>query len=447
MAIMSTRKKDLQVIDSDRRTLLAGASGLLISAALTRTTNAFAASNRVVDVSNVSGVDPTGTNDSTSGFQTALTTLQSLGGGELYIPPGNYKISSSLTYSGPSLTIFGSGQTLSVLNVANAPTVFSIVLNTANSLTVKDIGFYPASSGGTAFQVTGSSFSETQNFILENVDFCVEGYGANAVSFAHALILSNLNRSNVRNVNMNANTGGIISGGSFASISNCVDIRFNNCSVNGSDIGFFVSSYSEGLHINDCVIICNTGLYTGSTAYNKNVGEINLLGLYISNSEFNCAHSSASLNWVNTAWITGTHFSTGNSSYPAMSILGCQYIIIDGCEFTGQGAAPWTAIEIGQTSDGWATAGTKISNSVCSNIGIGISLQLGTYDTAVTSWTMVNPSQGGADLIGGSCPASTASVTACIDNTGNTTNLVQWITSVQPSTGYSTDRQLYSRSK
>ena len=439
-------------LTSSRRSLLAAASATLALFTIARNRTAYAASNRIIDVTTVSGVDPTGASDSTSGFQTALTTLQSRGGGELYIPPGTYKISSGLSYTGQSLSIFGCGQTLSVLNISGALTVFSITLNGGESVTVKDMGFCPTSSGGIAFQITGPTsqyFTETQNCLIENVDFCVVGDGATAAGFGNILVLANLNRTNVRNANSNTNTGPVVSGGSFASLTNCIDTRFNNCSFDGTDNGFVIASYSEGLHINDCVVICNTGISTGAKAYNTSNGEVNLLGLYISNCEFNCTLSSAVLSWVNTAWITGTHFSTGNVAYPAMSILGCLWVTIDSCEFTGfYGSGNWTAIQLGKTADGWSTSNTKISNCVCVNIGIGISMQPNTFNTAVTSWTMSAPAgYNGAGLVGGGCSSTSSPVVACVDNTGNTTNLVQWVTSAQPASGYSTDRLLYSRAQ
>ena len=210
-----------------------------------------------------------------------------------------------------------------------------------------------------------------------------------------------------------------------------------------------IASYSEGLHIDDCVVICNTGISTGAKAYNTSNGEVNLLGLYISNCEFNCTLSSAVLSWVNTAWINGTHFSTVNVAYPAMPILGCLWVTIDSCEFTGfYGSGNWTAIQLGKTADGWSTSNTKISNCVCVNIGIRISMQPNTFNTAVTSWTMSAPAgYNGAGLVGGGCSSTSSPVVACVDNTGNTTNLVQWVTSAQPASGYSTDRLLYSRAQ
>ena len=83
------------------------------------------------------------------------------------------------------------------------------------------------------FQITGPTsqyFTETQNCLIENVDFCVVGDGATAAGFGNILVLANLNRTNVRNANSNTNTAPVVSGGSFASLSNCIDTRFNNFS-------------------------------------------------------------------------------------------------------------------------------------------------------------------------------------------------------------------------
>lgn len=68
----------------------------------------------VINVQDVPGVDPTGNNDSTVGLQSAATTLTQVGGGLLMIPPGTYRISSTILISS-NTTVQGSGDVSKII--------------------------------------------------------------------------------------------------------------------------------------------------------------------------------------------------------------------------------------------------------------------------------------------------------------------------------------------
>jgi len=55
------------------------------------------------------GADPTGAADSTIAIQNAITAATTLGVGALYLPPGTYKTTSTITCTNPGLLIFGDG--------------------------------------------------------------------------------------------------------------------------------------------------------------------------------------------------------------------------------------------------------------------------------------------------------------------------------------------------
>ena len=396
----------------------------------------------------ITGVDPSGTNDSSAGFQTALNTLQAMAGGELYIPPGNYTIAKGLTYSGYPLSIIGAGQGVSVLLIPNVITVFSITLPASSfSLTVRDIGLSPlmAKGGGTAFAITGStSGPTTQTCLIEDVDLSVLQGGY--TSFGTGLALINVKRSNIRNVNMHSNVG-VFPGGSFASLSGCIDVRFNNCTLDIVDTGFFVAGYSEGIHIIDTVVAnTNVGISTGTTPYSGNgttTPYINLLGLYIDNCEFNCDLTSAVLAFVDTAWISNTHFSSGNVSYPAMSILGSNGVQVSNCGYTGgfnaNSPANWVGVMLGRVS-GWATSLCSLNNCLFQNLGLGISIQQGAFNTVALGMHLSYQGK----LVSNPVIDGAYTVAVYQDVSGNSSNEVQTIGS-QFGTGNTSNRVLYSR--
>ncbi len=424
--------------------LFAAVSGALAPRA------ARSAASRVLDVGTAPGVDPTGGEDSSAGFQAALTRLQELGGGELYIPPGQYVITAPLTYAGASLAIVGCGQTLSILCVHSPIVALSInLLSTYHTLSVRDIGFSPlaAGGGGTALSVTGQNVpSGTQSCLIENVDFCVAQGGY--TSFAQSLVLHAVQRVNVRNANAHSNAG-IVPGGCFASISNSTDVRFNNCSIDVVDTGFLVAGYCEGVHIVDTVLAnVNYGVTTGNSPYSGNGTTspvINLLGLYIAGCEFNCVQGSATLSYVQTAWISDTHFSTGSYHKAALSIFGSVAVSVSNCEFTGQfdAAAPkeWIGVEVASLN-GWASSQTILDGCLFNNLSLGVLLLPGAYTTTATGLRMNVPQIG--QLAGGTVPVNGYSIRAARDLSGNSTNELQWMAS-QASAGTVTNRLVYSK--
>ena len=87
-----------------------------------------------VNVVTAYGADPTGTNDSSTAFQNALTAIKNAGGGCLYIPTGNYKIGTALTYNANHpLRITGDGPAASVILANNSSSNITYLLVTSTS--------------------------------------------------------------------------------------------------------------------------------------------------------------------------------------------------------------------------------------------------------------------------------------------------------------------------
>jgi hypothetical protein len=432
-----------------RRALIAAAAAAC-TASLLRPAGAAVKNPRRITVTDMPGIDPTGGADSSAGFQAALSRLQDQGGGELIIPPGLYAIDTPLTYAGTSLTISGSGQTLSVLLAKNPIAVLCIgLLSAQHSVTIRDLGFCPlaAGGGGTALSIAGQNVvSGTQSCIIENVDFCVvfPGY----TSFHQALVLNAVQRSNIRNVNMHSNAG-ILPGSCFASISRCIDVRFDNCSIDIVEVAFVVAAYSEGLHITGTVIAnCDWALTTGATPYSGNgvtTPFVNLLGLYITDCEFNCNTGGTRLTYVNDAWISNTHLSTGNAEYPALLVLGCANVSVTNCKFTGRfnAASPqnWVGVEVAGLGT-WPSNATIVDSCLFTNLGVGVSLQPGALNTTALNIRMSAPGSG--YLVGARVAVGTYTIMAAQDLSGNNTNEIAWVAS-QAGINHSTDRLLFSQ--
>src|SRR6185437_5637050 len=85
--------------------------------------------------------DPTNASDSTQAFKNALSALASAGGGVLYIPAGEYMITSTLPWtSGHSLMILGDGEDASMINRASAIAPFhTFDIQNSGGVTVQNL--------------------------------------------------------------------------------------------------------------------------------------------------------------------------------------------------------------------------------------------------------------------------------------------------------------------
>ena len=266
----------------------------------------------------------------------------------------------------------------------------------------------------------------------------------NYSSFGTAISLNNTFRAYIHNCNMHPAQG---NAGVFASLNGlCIDCRFTNCSMDGVGVGFSVNSYCEGLHIVDCVVIGGIGLQTGSTSYSgdgKTTPLINLLALYISGCEFNCAITALSMFQVNQGWITSSHFGGAGGAYATTCYyLGSCLVQMSACEITGAGyGANTQGIYVGSTNGGsWNSASNQFDDCQFCNLVTGIDLTAGSTNNTGQGMRMVAP--GGSALVGAPIAFGNLMLQAVIDGSGNMTNEIQHIASTTAPRHF-TNRFLY----
>ena len=381
--------------------------------------------------------DQSGQQDCSAAVQAALDAISANGSGRLIVPAGTYKLLSPLTCTG-SLTLIGDGQASSVFVVLHTSAALTVnCASWAGSVTIRDVGFSPCpGNGGAAGTALSLNFpavnSGWQRCSLQDVDLGVAK--PNYTTFMTGISLSNVWRGSFRNVNMHSNIGGV-PGSTFVTLSGkSVDNRFASCSVDGIDIGFFVADYSEGLHITESLVIGTTAISTGSRVYSGNGSStpcINLLGLYVSDCEFNCWGVTANLYCVATAWISNTHFGSNVAGAPAMAVLGCSTIQIDNCSFTGQFGGANSGYDIGISTGlagSWPSNNIAISNCVFTTIAVGVQFNPGTYNSTAIGLRMMMPGEGA--LVNYPGAAGTVPLRAFYDLSANSTNMGQWYASV-----------------
>ncbi len=443
-SIASTRRQLLGL------TTVALATGLLPKALLASTP--WSVGGEVVDVTTSPYNANPGLSDNTAAFQAALNYIASLsGGGTLVVPPGTYTFASSasgLTYTGGSLSIIGSGQELSILNIHHSNVALTITTSSVtNSVNVRDIGFCapPMAEGAGALalvfpSVTGSGWPSCT---VENVDFGVSSNGA----FLVGLSLTNAWRSTIRSCNYHS-PGAPYGTGTFLQFNGfCIDNRVTSCSVDGVNRGIVINSYMEGLHLNDCVIIANgttggKGIDTGDANYNSG---INLLELFVNNCEFNCTGIALSLYQVNTAFISNTHLGlTTGGTGAAVAIYGSQALQFSNCQVSGAASSSVSSLGfyVGANSSNSPTYDLELNNMTFQNISTGILLAASTSATGRENRLFA---PGFSALVGS--PTTYGSITwqAVQDSSGNTTNEIEWVSPGGTISNDTTDRYLYTQ--
>lgn len=431
---------------SNRRKFLSGAGATLLAACGLRPKLAIAATEIIVTNPPFNAV-PNSNQDNSPMFQSALDYISKCGGGVLQVPGGTYLFHSPLKYSGSSLTILGSGQEVSVVVVQHSGTGLTVNLADATCcLTLKDIGITPMpggqtwSAGAIACIVPGQQ-GDTTNFLAEDVDFGVAfgEFGQQYSAYYQVIELSNTKSARISNCNAHAN---LLTGGIFLNLyGGCCDTRVMGCSIDAYAWGVVVSAYSVGLHITDTVFIGGTAVQTGARAYN---GRVNLAGLYISGCEFNCKSTVLSLYQVNSGCISdsdiyGPQVATANI---ACKLIGCEKLTLHQLEFGGQFVGKAAEIGIFATSSTTGpTLACRIDDCSFENTGIAIVYDVATTSCFATAIAMYQAGLGA--LVNTPIVWSNAVQQVFVDNSGNTSNDVSWLTSTANIPAASTGRIVY----
>ena len=235
---------------ASRRSLLAGtATGLIAGAGtmaavgLARPQSAEAATGTTPDWINITAApynaDPSGATDSTAAIQAALNQVAATGGA-IYIPTGNYTISSGLTYSSSlPLMITGDGPQASNIRMASASaeiTYLSISQTfgfgdwhgSNGTVTIENIAFYNYQAAGAysdtnvALELSAVNFGQIRNvgfYLGPTPTFSKPAQGIN-----QAIVLSSCSQVDIDNATIVAAVNGIAVTGSQAQSSQVTNI-------------------------------------------------------------------------------------------------------------------------------------------------------------------------------------------------------------------------------
>lgn len=237
------------------------------------------------------GVDPTGTNDSSIGYNAAMSDLNASSiGGKIVWPPGTFKISNVLTTANKSCLIEGAGQNITVLSYPG--TFKGLIFDFTSAATqctcaVRSLTMISANTGSTNFtgiylrQINNANLAPPSQTSIQDVDllgywnFGIQvdnvagnnsqvGTISNVNIFGYAglptgtigVTLAGATGMSLYNVQVIAYETGFLT----SSSPNCEGVSFIKCSAVNVNIGYNLSGANAWLQ--DC--FCNVSAAVGA---------------------------------------------------------------------------------------------------------------------------------------------------------------------------------------
>jgi hypothetical protein len=184
------------------------------------------------------GADPSGVADSTAAIQAAITALPA-GGGRIYMPPGTYKLTSSLTVSTSNVLIEGSG--FSTILSCATNTFAALLFAQVNRCIVRDLKI-DAPDSGVKFGTAGTGCIDC---LAENIwvnNFKTDGAGC-YFQTSHSTI-----RRCLFDGSSASQHGAVVSGGAGPSNHNTIERCRANAigTLNANGLGFAVDGGCTG---------------------------------------------------------------------------------------------------------------------------------------------------------------------------------------------------------
>jgi hypothetical protein len=240
--------------------------------------SAFAVNSGSPDWLNVQGygADPTGTNDSTTAFQSAINACTSTQG-VVYVPGGSYVISSALIGNSNFAGLIGDGVHLSILKVPASSSTNSILTHasTPDGFKMKGLSFQgpgQTASGGQNGVTLSNSGGNVSDAIFEDLWF--NGWPGYGFEVDSPIV------SSFRNIRvLFSNKGLFINGGTSCSIISCYMNQITKCGYDivGNGYSAFMSCAADFNGLSylirggcESIAIVGSGHEVG-TAYNLTV--------------------------------------------------------------------------------------------------------------------------------------------------------------------------------
>ncbi len=367
-----------------------------------------------------------GGGDSTAAFNAAFAAVPQ-NGGEIFIPAGDYQLSSGLVWSGKALTIRGAGKAISRLHLQHTGIGFDISQsNPVNRVVLRDFSAYAESQTGQTAAVARLTFPFQQSFgYVTSFITDIECFGyPNQNSgnppfpqtFQRGFILINCWSTQINNVSwFGAPAAAGATSSAIIELSGSIDTRITGVQGYYGNTVVLQSDYCEGIYFTNPLIVGMDYLFR-QTDITKFRGytptKLALLGLWVANGEVNCNLGTVQAANVGGGYFIGldiTRDGGPNTGQVLFDLTNCSSFYVMGCNFIGGpsgGNNQDVAFRFQSTFD---SSGNVIGGSVFQDMATIINI--GNINATVGLTTFgLNP---------GNVPLSTAFIDASAASSGN----------------------------
>jgi hypothetical protein len=276
----------------------------------------------------------TGGADCTAAFNAAFAQLPS-GGGEIFIPGGDYWFSSSLVFSGKPVMLRGVGKGQTRLHFQHTGVGLDFAPGTVfNKVLVLHLSLYAESSTGQTFAGIRVEFFGYPNGVNGTVPF--------PQTFLRGIVLLNTWSTQVRNISWfgpPATPG--TSSSAVIEVNNAIDTRIQSLQAYYGNCVVLQTGYCEGIYLNAPAVIGVDYLVahndeTQWTGYSPS--RPMLLGLWVSDGEVNTNLGTVLLQQVTDGFFVGldiTRDQGPNASQTFFDLTDVSNIFVSDCNFVG----------------------------------------------------------------------------------------------------------------
>jgi hypothetical protein len=308
---------------------------------------------RAIDVINVLDFGAVaGGADCTAAFTAAFNELGS-GGGEIFVPSGDYWFSTPLVFTGKPVALRGVGRGQTKLHFQHTGIGFDFVPSSLfNKVIVSDISFFAESTTGQTAAAIRITYPATSSFgyisaSIDEVEFFSYPNANNGTTpfpqtFLRGIVLNNCWSTQVRNISWfgppsapGATTSATIE------VNGSIDTRIDGIQAYFGNAVVVQTGYCEGIYIHAPVVVGTDYLVTQTNetqwpSYKPNTA--NLLGLWVANGEINTNLGTVLLNNVTGGFFVGLDISRDagpNTPQTFFNLTNVSKFHVSQCNFVG----------------------------------------------------------------------------------------------------------------
>ena len=321
----------------------------------------------------------TGGADCTAAFNAAFAQLPG-GGGEMFIPGGDYWFSSSLVFSGKPVMIRGVGKGQTKLHFQHTGVGLDFAPGTAfNKVLVVNLSLYAESSAGQTAAGIRVNYPALGTFgyvttVVDEVEFFGYPNGVNGTTpfpqtFLRGIVLQNTWSTQIRNVSW---FGPPAAAGATSSavieVNAAIDTRIQSIQAEYGNVVVLQTGYCEGIYLNAPVVIGMDYLVSHSdetTWPGYAVGKPMLLGLWVSDGEVNTNLGTVQLQQVTDGFFVGVDITRDqgpNTSQVFFDLTDVSNFLISDCNFVG-GPSGGSALDVAFSFKSVANSSNNIISS------------------------------------------------------------------------------------